>query len=584
METIIAHSNAEVQAGLACVEEAAANGLRAAVMLAYEAAPAFDPAFRVHDPGDFPLLWAAIYEDESAKGAPAAGPYTLGEWSRAVSQEEHARAVGAVREYIRQGETYQVNYTMPFTSPFEGDCSAWYADVASRAGVGYPAYLDMGRHAVLCFSPELFFRRSGSVLDVRPMKGTMARGRWTEEDETRRAELAACPKNRAENVMIVDLLRNDLGRIAEPGSVRPHRLHNIEQYPTVFQMTSSVDARLRDGVGLPEIMTALFPCGSVTGAPKVRTMEIIRELEAGPRLAYCGAMGLVGPGRAATFCVPIRTVVVDKEAGQARFCAGGGIVWDSAEDDEHEECLEKMRFLRESPPEFDLLETMLYEQRGGQGAWFLLDGHLARLEASARHFGFPYDGQAVQDALATAVSGCAEGFHKVRLLASDTGGVRVEIARLAEDSVGPPAMREATPPDAATCRTVRIAFADEPELRVSSADPFLCHKTTNRGVYSRALEAWPDCDDVVLANERGEVTEACQANVVARIKGELVTPPRESGLLNGVFRQYLLDAGSVVERPLTLADLAAADEVWLVNSVRGWQLVKEGVGGSSGDI
>ncbi len=577
----MARTTAEVHAALVRIDEAAAAGLRAAVMLAYEAAPAFDPAFSVHEPGDFPLLWAAIYTDELAPPAPAGGPYALGAWSRTVSQEEYGRAVTAIREYIRQGETYQVNYTMPFMMPFEGDSAAWYADVASRSGVGYPAYLDMGRYAVLCFSPELFFRRTGSMLSVRPMKGTMARGRWTEEDEVRRMALANCPKNRAENVMIVDLLRNDLGRIAEPGSVRPRRLHRIEQYPTVFQMTSGVHASLRENAGLPEIMAALFPCGSVTGAPKVRTMEIIRELETGPRLAYCGAIGLVGPGRDATFCVPIRTVVVDKEAGQARFCAGGGIVWDSAEEAEHEECLEKMRFLRESPPEFELLETMLYEQGGEQGAWFLLESHLARLKSSAHYFGFRYDARAIRDGLATAVSGCADGFHKVRLLVSGRGMVRAETAPLLMRDVGPPAMRQAMPPDAAACHAVRVALADDPELRVSSADPFLFHKTTNRSVYSRALAAWPDCDDVILVNERGEVTEACQANVIARIGGELVTPPRESGLLKGVFLQSLLGAGSVAEQSITLADLAAADGIWLVNSVRGWRRVAEIVTESS---
>jgi para-aminobenzoate synthetase/4-amino-4-deoxychorismate lyase len=382
--------------------------------------------------------------------------------------------------------------------------------------------------------------------------------------------------------MIVDLVRNDLGRIAEPGSVRPRRMQQIEPYPTVFQMTSGVHARLREGVGLPEIMAALFPCGSVTGAPKVRTMEIIHEIEAGPRLAYCGAVGMVGPGPEATFCVPIRTVVVDKEAGQARFCAGGGIVWDSAEEAEHEECLEKMRFLGERTPEFELLETMLHECRaGGEGSWFLRDAHLGRLKASAHYFDFRFDARAIHDALDAAVAGCAAGHHKVRLLLSRQGGVQVETVRLDADEVGPPAVRSATPPDADACRTVRVALAAGPEQRVGSSDAFLCHKTTRRGIYSRALEAWPECDDVVLVNERGEVTEACLANVVALVDGRLVTPPRECGLLNGVFRQMLLDAGTVGERVLTPADLAAADEVWLVNSVRGWMRVGEIVEGAT---
>lgn len=346
--------------------------------------------------------------------------------------------------------------------------------------------------------------------------------------------------------MIVDLLRNDAGRVAVPGTVRVPRMFEVERYDTVHQLTSTVQAATRPGTGLVELFRALFPCGSVTGAPKVRTMEIIRTLERSPRGVYCGAIGVVSPDEA-VFSVAIRTVVVDRARGQAELGVGSGVTWDSDPDDEYRECLAKADFARRALPAFDLLETLRFEP--GRG-FPLLDGHLRRMEASARRFGFPFDRRVVLQRLHAAVAG-ADGTLRVRLT----------LDRRGEPQVG-------TEPLGATPAVVRVALARE---AVDSADPLLFHKTTHRQGYDRRRAEHPEADDVVLVNERGEVTESTIANVVVRTGGRLWTPPLDAGVLPGVLRAELLRRGEVGERALTPADLARADDIWLVSSLRGWR-------------
>lgn len=534
----------EVLPLLAAVEAATAQGRHAAGYVAYEAAPAFDPAFRVHAAGEMPLLWFGIYDAVEHAATPESedGAYRTGNWQAAVMRSGYDGAIARIRGHIAAGDSYQVNYTFPMHAGFEGDALAWFRTLCAAQRAAHCAYIDIGRFKILSISPELFFALEDDVITTRPMKGTRRRGRWPEEDLRSAEELRESEKDRAENVMIVDLLRNDLGRICETGSVVVERLFDVEQYETVWQMTSTIRGRTR--AGIPEIFRALFPCGSVTGAPKIETMRIIRGLEPHSRGIYCGAAGWCGPGRQAHFNVAIRTVVVDTENAVARCHVGGGITWDSTAALEFEECQNKAAFLSARRPAFSLLESLLYD-----GGYFLLDAHLARLAASAAYFGFAVDTGHARALLLQHARELGAGAHKVRLLAARGGALHIESAPL------PPA------------QPLRVGLAPFP---VDSADVFLYHKTTRREVYERAKAARPDCDDVILWNERGEITESSIGNVVLNMGGRLLTPPLDSGLLAGCFRAHLLAAGKIAEGVLTRQNLAQAQEISLINSVRQW--------------
>ncbi len=341
----------EVNAALEEVERAVSRGLHAAGFIAYEAASGLDPALKTRSPGSAPLVWFGLFERraEPAAGRFCAGrTYSLSAWRPSVASTEYADAVAGIREYIAAGDTYQVNYSYRLRADFEGDAGALYSDLRRSQRTAYSAFVDTGRFKVLSVSPELFFRLKSGELSARPMKGTRRRGRWPEEDRMQACALRNSPKDRAENVMIVDMLRNDLGRVSETGSVRTPVLWDVERYETVLQMTSTVRSRLRSGVGVSDILRAAFPCGSVTGAPKVRTMEIISELEDSPRGVYTGSIGYISPGPEAQFNVAIRTVTVDRETAIAEFGVGSGVTHDSSSETEYEECRTKARFLADS--------------------------------------------------------------------------------------------------------------------------------------------------------------------------------------------------------------------------------------------
>jgi para-aminobenzoate synthetase/4-amino-4-deoxychorismate lyase len=551
VEIINAHTLEEVRPALAEVERAAARGMYAAGFVAYEAAPAFDRALKA-GPGvpGLPLVWFGVFDGESERGAgvEGEGEFRVSEWEPSVGRDAYERSVEAAREAIARGDTYQVNYTLRLRARFEGDDFAFYERLRAAQRTRLGAYLNAGRFRVLSASPELFFRRRGRRVETRPMKGTAPRGRFKEEDERVAARLAASEKNRAENLMIVDLLRNDLGRVAATGTVRVEELFRVERYPTIFQMTSTVACGLREGATLPDVFAALFPCGSVTGAPKVSTSRIIAALEGEPRGVYCGAVGFVAPGGDAAFNVAIRTVVVDSETGGAVYGAGGGVTWDSTPGGEYEEALDKTKVLAERPADFELLETLRLDADG----YCLLEEHLARLGESAEYFDFPVSVADARAALGRhAEEHAGGGARRVRLLVSAGGRARVESAPLGEVE---PAPR-------------RVAHALTP---VDSSDRFLFHKTTRRGVYEARRAERPGLFDVLLRNERGELTEFTNGNLVVELDGGRWTPPRESGLLAGTFRAGLLRRGEVAERVLTENDLARAARVWLVNGVRGW--------------
>lgn len=511
-------------------EKRAEAGAYAAVMLSYEAAPAFDSALSVHEPKDFPLAWVALFKKASKVDQQGNGSFAANSWSPKISKSEYESAVATIRELIATGDTYQVNYSFPLTATFSGDAYAWYRELCEAQRASYSTYLDLGRYHVLSLSPELFFERRGARVITRPMKGTAQRGRWLAEDEELKRQLQESAKDKAENIMIVDLLRNDLGKVSVPGSVHVSSMFKPERYETIWQLTSTVESTLRTRTRLADLMSALFPCGSVTGAPKVRTMQIIRELEPFPRGAYTGAIGLLRPGGDCLFNVAIRTVVVDTKTGVATFGVGGGVTIDSTAQGEYEECLVKSRFLQRKPVDFELFESMLLED----GKIFLLERHAERLKKSAAYFGFrcefPTDFEIVP------------GTWKLKIRLQRNGSLTVE--RSAVTNFGD---------------SMRVTLADAP---VDSSDPFLFHKTTKRDRHSG--------DDIIFWNERGEVTESSIANIVVSIDGQLYTPPISSGLLAGTFRAQLLTEGKIRERVITVEELKDAKQFFLINSVRKW--------------
>ncbi len=523
----------EVISVLEFAESEARSGSHVAVLLSYEAAPAFDQAFVTHSPSDFPLAWATVFEN--VLGDEDVESYSSPVWTPLVNRDEYDHSVSRVKELIAAGDTYQVNYSFPLTSSFNsGDAFAWYRDLCLAQGAQYSAYLDLGRYKVLCLSPELFFKRSGNHVVTKPMKGTAPRGRWLAEDRAMAEWLRHSEKNRAENVMIVDLLRNDLGKVSVTGSVRVSSLFDLERFETVWQMTSTVESTLRDGISLVDLMGALFPCGSITGAPKIRTMQIIHELERFPRGAYTGAIGLLKPGGDCVFNVAIRTVVIDTETDVATFGVGGGVTIDSTAEREYEECLVKSRFLHSKPVEFQLFESILLED----GAYFLLEQHVARLNESAEYFGFM--GARINADLERIASENPQGSYKVRVTLWKDGRIETEVT-----------------PVAWLSEVKSVALAPEP---VDSSDRFLFHKTTHR----------PGGDGLIFWNERGEITESSIANVVVPIDGELFTPPIACGLLPGVFRNHLLAQRKIKERVITIDEFQNAREFFLINSVRKW--------------
>jgi para-aminobenzoate synthetase / 4-amino-4-deoxychorismate lyase len=544
LATIEAREAAGVRGALEEVDRALASGRFVAGFLAYEAAAAFGLATRPQDPDGPPLVWFGVFEAPCEAEPPRAdpgAPAPAARWEPALDEAGHARALGRIHESIARGDTYQVNFTFPLHAPLTEEPLALFARLLVTQRPRHGALVDLGRFAVVCASPELFFRLEGEHLTTRPMKGTAARGVTLEEDEAQAAHLRESEKERAENLMIVDMLRNDLGQVAEVGSVEVPALFEVERYPTLLQMTSTVTARSR--APLSRVLEALFPCASVTGAPKRRTMEIVAATESAPRGVYTGAVGWAGPDGTASFGVAIRTVLADRERGLASFGVGSGVVADSTAAREYGECLLKARVL-DTPP-FALLETMAFHP--GEG-YRRLEGHLARLVQSARHFGFPVDMRRVEEALREAAVGGAP--LRARLLLHADGRVEVQGGAL------PPA----------PSRPLRVGIAARP---VDPRSVWLRHKTTRRETYDAALASRPDCDDVLLWNDRGELTESSVANVIVEVRGQRLTPPLACGVLPGVERARAIAEGRAREDVVRLTDLRPGQRLWLVSSLRG---------------
>lgn len=567
-----AHSLEEVPELFERIEEALAADFYVAGFLSYECGYHFERFQHVALTGQsLPLAWFGIYRkplifdhetglfdgeplppliDEPIKkaGATLAENVTL-----AISQEDYTAKIERIQEYIAAGETYQVNFTTKVSVPAEASADAVFATLLQQQPVAYSAFLNVAGHQILSLSPELFFKIEEGRIITRPMKGTMSRGLDLVEDTLAAIRLQGDEKNRCEHVMIVDLLRNDIGRICEMGSVQVDDIFSVETYRTLLQMTSTVSGTLRPGLRYYDIFKGVFPSGSITGAPKIRTMEIIHELEATPRGIYTGSIGYMAPDGSAAFNVAIRTL--DLHEGKAQMGVGGGIVADSDPEDEYRECLLKAEFLTRQRREFQLIETMLWN-----GEFRLLPMHLDRMESSAAYFGFAFNRVAITEQLAAeSLLFEPEVLYRVRLLLAEDGSLTVTHARHTPN----PASQKG-----------RILLSSE---RTSSTDVFLRHKTTQRKLYDSQYAKCREggFDEVIFLNERDEVTEGAISNIFIRRAGELLTPPLRSGVLPGVLRRHILETDATAkEQILTLEDLESADAIYLCNSLRGMREVR----------
>ncbi|WP_028963258.1 aminodeoxychorismate synthase component I [Sulfobacillus thermosulfidooxidans] len=484
--------------------------------------------------------------------------YQVGEWviDHPGDISSYRQKIGQVKEAIKQGLTYQINYTVRLHTSFVGHPWPYYLALKDAQKAPYSGYIEWDDHAILSASPELFFALKDDDVITRPMKGTAPRGRYYEEDQQMKMALEQSRKNRAENIMITDLLRNDLGRIAELGSVQVRSLCQAEAYPTVWQLTSEIRAKMSSPVSWLKVLKALFPSGSITGAPKLSSMQIIQQLETAPREIYCGSLGYVSPAGEATFNVAIRTVWIDRHKNRAMFGTGGGITWDSRPDDEYEELLTKARFLTVRQPQFSLLETI----RLDYGQFWLLSYHVERLKAAAAFYHMVFDPKELEQVLERIRTTYQKGLWRVRLMMNGKGHIIDEVLPWTRVPAG----------------VLKVAWATEPIL---SSNPLFFHKTTQRDFYNHVHPIDSPFFDHVLWNEAGEVTEFTRGNIVVRYQGQLLTPAQDSGLLAGTYRALLLDHHIIQEAHILKEQLAHCDQIWFINSLHGFvpvQLTHQG--------
>jgi len=556
---LTALSPAEVLPALDAAERALASGHHVAGYFSYELGYLFEDRLAPLLPAgrSVPLLWLGIFErcarfSETADEAlfPDAGRVHAGRLEFECNEQEYARRFERLHGLISAGDLYQANLSFRAGFAFAGDPRALYRDLRQTSRAGYCAYVDDGERQILSFSPELFFEASSDgLIRTRPMKGTAARAVDEATDALARIRLVASDKDRAENLMIVDLLRNDLARVAEAGSVRVESLFEVETYPTVHQLVSTISARRAPSASPTNILRAIFPCGSVTGAPKIRAMEVLRDLETSPRGVYCGAIGAFHPDGSARFNVAIRTLTISGNRGELGI--GGGVVYDSCSGSEYAECLLKARYFEAARVPLQLVETLRSEPAGP--VLVREARHLARMARSAAVFGIVFDGARAHALLMEAVAD-AQTSLRVRLVLSETGELSVS----------------ALPFDVAVdTRPWRYAISD---VRVNSSDVLLRHKTSRRqlfdGVHACAVREI-GADEVLFLNERDELTEGSRTNIFIEIDGRLLTPQLDCGLLDGCLRQELIEAGKCTEAAVGLDDLVRADAVYLGNSLRG---------------
>jgi len=550
----------DVKTCLKRLEQAQAEGRHAAGFLAYELGFAFEEKLRhrFEETGE-PLLWFGLYDPpeqlcldaarvllcEAADGQAASFGIPDFDMDRAA----YDAAFASVQDHLAKGDIYQVNLTMRARFGHDGPPEQLFLDLMRRQPVEFAAFLRLEDRTILSLSPELFLERKGRLLRTRPMKGTAPRGRYASEDGTIARQLAIDPKQRSENTMIVDLMRNDLSRIAKAGTVRVTKLCEVERYRSLHQMTSTVEAEVPETVGFSDVIEHLFPCGSITGAPKLSAMQIADDLETGPRGVYTGSIGYLAPGGDFRFNVAIRTLVL-RQDGSGEAGTGSGVVFDSGAAPEYDECALKLKFLTEATPGFELIETLAYIPHED---YLLLERHLRRLQTSAAYFGFRYSEEMVRAALDERTLGFASP-QRVRLLLNEEGEISISATDLA-------------PADQNT--VFNLVLASE---TTNPADRFLFHKTTNRTFYDdtrQRLQAETGCQEVLFLNDHGFLTEGSYMTLFVKRQGRLLTPALRHGLLPGTLRAGLLERGIAVEADLRPEDLRSADAIYVGNSVRG---------------
>lgn len=539
------------------IEKALAQGYYVGGFVSYEAGYYLQRPPVQNKRSDFPLIWMGVFNKPRLVGKltlPRTLPdnYKLNNIHLNISPKKYYSVVKKIKEYIAQGQTYQVNYTLKYKFNFVGDPLSFYLRLRNSQPVSYSAFIQSKDFHILSFSPELFFRKEGDEITVRPMKGTVIRGISLSEDQKNKTWLKNDEKNRAENIMITDMLRNDLGKISRYGSVRTAPLCNVEKYQTLWQMTSTVKSRSHKDIPLQQLFSGLFPSGSVTGAPKIRTTQIIEKLEKEERKIYTGAIGFITPEKNAVFNVAIRTILLQKHKGELGI--GSGITYHSDPQTEFAECKLKADFLWRRP--FQLIETIGWQKRKG---FSLLALHLKRLRNSAQYFDYLYNEKYIREQLLNNTQTLLNNqFYKIRLLLFADGRITI-----------------ASYPVSPSITSTKITIS---KLKTDFHNIFLYHKTTNRKIYEQEYEKHHKAGyfDVIFRNERGEITEGAISNIFVKKNGYYYTPPVKCGLLPGIFREYFLTKNKfrAREKILRMEDITQADEIILTNAVRGMTVVK----------
>ncbi|KXT74368.1 Para-aminobenzoate synthase, aminase component / Aminodeoxychorismate lyase [Streptococcus sp. DD10] len=533
----------EVQSLLAEAERYQLAGYYVVGYVSYEAAPAFEEKLQVYSAPllEEYLLYFTVHDRVETEGFPLSydDVEMPKQWQELTSAAEYEAAIATIHHHIRQGDTYQVNYTVQLKQELSADSFSIYNRLVVEQNAAYNAYVEHDEMAVISISPELFFRQDSRTLTTRPMKGTTQRGLTRESDLAQASWLAQDPKNRAENMMIVDLLRNDMNRISEVGSERVVKLCDVEQYSTVWQMTSTIESTLRPDIGLVKTFQALFPCGSITGAPKISTMEIIKKVEQQARGVYCGTVGILLPNGTSIFNVAIRTI--QKKDKKAIYGVGGGITWDSTWESEYQETKQKSAVLYRKNPPFDLITTGKIEK----GKLTFQEQHIERLKDASYYFAYPFDERSLRETLAQALVQLNLNLdYRLRISLNKTGAVDLEL-------------QELLPLSKSFCKPILT-----PQT-ANLATPFTYFKTSHRPHLTI------DIQEQIYYNKQGQLLETSIGNLILQLDGQLYTPPVELGILNGIYRQHLLQTGQATERFLTLDDLKKADKVYACNAVRG---------------
>ncbi len=566
VENISAWEMTEVTDALARAEEAASEGYWVVGMVSYDAGPAFDNAICSHRNDSVPLAAFGVFRQPSIVEVPTGGIYQISAWESSQTQAQFEESVRKIKDPIRSGDSYQVNHTMRLKAKFGGDSRGLFARMVRAQQAKHSVYIDLGDAAICSASPELFFYRTGQSITTRPMKGTRPRSPDQSADLALAAELTTSDKDRAENTMIVDMARNDLGRIATVGSIGVPLLHEVETYPTLHQMTSTVTAET--DASLVDTFRALFPAASITGAPKFSTSRLIKDFEPSPRGIYTGAIGVISPYDQTEFNVSIRTAWIDRTTQTAEYGVGCGIVWDSDPTTEWHEARQKTAVLTRCQTNFGLLETMRWTPDAGI---IQFDAHMSRLKATANHFGFECDSQEISNKL-KSITGTSD--LRVRLIVDEFGSPDIELTPIE------PLDRANSSDTIPTHTKPVLPFVGLDSEPVLPTNEFLYHKTTDRRRYNDAKDRQSERlrrggknnvdRDVLLWNERGELTESATGNLVVEVDGAFLTPALRSGLLPGTFRHRLLELGMVAESTIDIDILRRSDRVFVVNSVRGW--------------